>query len=207
MLISGYSFLSLVLSAIIKLIFVVVYLERLDVCQCNKFSLICHLSPNAVVYLSYPSKSALSLLSKAKSVWELGPIWQLWKSIHYQLLRRDTILYCSRKYPLSWPHYLATNTWLSSEVISDYMNNNLWNPSLSPEVIGVVTGSNSHDTPTSFYHSILGELHRPWRHFLEALLFFPQRSMMLLGSIYIISEQSWQFMGEWIVAGQKRNMP
>jgi len=114
MLISGYSFLSLLLSAIIKLIFVVVYLERLDVCQYNKFSLICHLSPNAVVYLAYPSKSALCLLSKAKLIWELGPIWQLWKSIHYQLLRRDTILYCSRKYPLSWPHYLATNTWISS---------------------------------------------------------------------------------------------
>jgi len=47
MLISGYSFLSLLLSGIIKLIFVVVYLERLDVCQYNKFSLICHLSPNA----------------------------------------------------------------------------------------------------------------------------------------------------------------
>lgn len=159
-----------------------------------------------VVYLAYPSKSALSLLSKAELVWELGPIWQLWKSIHYQLLRRDTILYCSGKYPLSCPHYLATNTWLSSEVISDYMNNNLWNPSLSHEVIGVVTGSNSHDTPTSFYHSILGELHaQAVRHFLEALLFFPQRSMMLLGSIYIISQQLWQFMGEWIVAGQKRN--
>ena len=204
MLISGYSFLSLVLSAIIKLIFVVVYLERLDVCQCNKFSLICHLSPNAVVYLAYPSKSALSLLSKAKSVWELGPIWQLWKSIHYQLLRRDTILYCSRKYPLSWPHYLATNTWISSEVISDYVNNNLWNPSLSHEVIGVVTG-NSHDTPTSFLSQHPWRIAQAVRHFLEALLFFPQRSMMLLGSIYIISEQSWQFMGEWIVAGQKRN--
>ena len=46
-------------------------------------SVICHLSPDAVMYLAYPSKSALPLLSKAKLVWELG---QLWKVRQYQLL-------------------------------------------------------------------------------------------------------------------------
>lgn len=92
--ISRYSYPALLLTAKAELSSVVVFPLRALMCYTSTTNsvLICQLSPNAVVYLAYILlKSTLSLLSKAKLVWELGPM-------HKTAVEKYTILATDWRY-------------------------------------------------------------------------------------------------------------